>query len=232
MAKRAVQRKLAAVTDAPKTSGEAFSIETLPRELKARFVKMRDGFVEYVKAWIGMRTKAEDIAPAFMALYNDAVGHVRSVEERELSFVEFARALDPSIPFASSGANSYKNNRAYQSALYLRRVASSGPRRKLGVDEQRQKELDGLAVDLTARALKTLVLVLGADRVWDAIAREGGLVSADGRTRKLQNLRKRVDAVEPLFKVSAKAKLGPAEVVHMPRSTEAAAEPSQQRKRA
>lgn len=122
---RATARDTSAPRTAPTTPEVPEGSSEAPAALTAKLVRTLDGiratFLTFVQDFATLTTRREELAPKFMKAFN-----MYQAETGE-SFVNFVRALDPSVPADRTG---YRGHRAYQAADYLRRLVQQNSRVK------------------------------------------------------------------------------------------------------
>jgi hypothetical protein len=188
---------------------EQFTIDDLSAGIRRQVTALRPSITAAAKQFAVIREKLSDLAPKVVRLYNEI-----QAENERFTFVEFARLFDNTIPThpGDRGAvEGYRKHRVYYTLTYMRRlVQTSGRRGQQGVRDS--------AADALARTLATILQVVAEpEPVWTAIQQEFGYTE-----RLMGRLRKRVEATEPLFKLSVPkpAKIG--NVIHMPKAQAAA----------
>lgn len=134
-----------------------------------------------------VRESVKDIAPKVMRLFA-----VIQAEYDNVSFVDFARMFDPSVPTSAAdrdGVTGYRNHPTYYALTYMRRQSVQRPRGRQGVRDS--------ATDALARSLATILQTIPADQVdqvWKAVQAEFAFTEA-----VMTRLRKRVGDTRPLF---------------------------------
>lgn len=180
---------------------EVVSFESLSAVFKKQVVNLRKPVAELAKGLGVVRAKTKTLAPEVMGVYGKLTG-----EYPGLSFVDFARLIDSTIPtFAADrdGATGYRNHPTYYALTYMRRIAQTeGNRegRKAG-GAARGGGVRDSATDALARSLKTILqIVKEPESVWAAVQSEFGFTE-----RLMNRLRKRVEETKPLFTLPTKA---------------------------
>lgn len=146
----------------------------------------------------------EPVADAF-TLWNRETGR---------SYVDFCRALDPTVPADRDG---YRNHATYQAMDYLRRSFNVGTGRL--VSRRARAATRTNAVEKIARVLKTILAVVRPEDVatiWQAIGDELAL-----SVRQVDNLKKAVNNQQPLGTLDIKRRVK-LEIVHQEQQQAAA----------
>jgi hypothetical protein len=161
--------------------------------------------MDAAKSFGAVREKLSELAPRMVKLYND----INSATG--ITFVEYVRLYDPSVPTHAADRNSttgYRNHRTYYTMQYMRRLVQlqNAPRRgRQGVRDS--------AVDDLARTLATILQIVDdPEKVWSAVQSEFGYSE-----RVFTRLRKRVDNTQPVIKLQIAKPAKVAGVVHMER---------------
>lgn len=162
----------------------------------------RRAFMGFTDRFELVRESRAELAKPFMRLYSTL-----DAKYSGLSFVNYVRLYDPSVPTQARGENGYTAHRAYIAAEYLRRLFRQAPRGQSRVR-------DGAADDL-ARTIATILQVMPDHAAfWQAMSEELNLTS-----RRLTALKQRVAATRPLFAINLPrgtvARVG--NVIHMER---------------
>lgn len=202
---------------------ETVSFDSLSAVFKKQVINLRKPVAELAKALGAVRTKTKDLAPEVMGVYGKLTG-----EYPGLSFVDFARLIDGTIPtFAADrdGATGYRNHPTYYALTYMRRIAQTEGNREGraagGAGGNRGGGVRDSATDALARSLKTILqIVKEPEAVWGAVQSEFGFTE-----RLMNRLRKRVEETKPLFTLPTKAvQIG--SVIKMAPKPAATAEPA------
>lgn len=157
-----------------------------------------------------VREKMKDLAPKVIGLFKKL-----QAEYPSITFVEFARMFDPTVPtFAADkdGAIGYRNHKTYYTLNNMRRLDATAGRGR-GTARTAGGVRDS-ATDALARSLATILqIVQEPESVWGAVQQE----FAFGE-RLMTRLRKRVEETKPLFTIPTKpVKVGA--VIHMTRTS-------------
>lgn len=186
MAKKQVRQNQQATTSGPMTVGLRNKIDGLKRP-----------FTAFVNSFQSITTTRAELAPKFMQVFGTWQA------ETGKPFVDFVRALDPTVPADRAG---YRGHKSYQAADYLRRLVA---RRDTGPNRRAARPLRN-NVAIMARLLKTILpLISNADVVWRAMNEELGL-----NNRQVTALKQRTEAEEPLMKLRGARPMS-ATVVHV-----------------
>lgn len=186
---------------------ESISVNSLSAAHKRTLQALRRPVVDAARSFGAVREKLTDLAPKVLRLFNALVA-----EHERLTFVEFVRMFDPSVPMHAAdrdGTIGYRNHRVYYTMAYMRRLTQQGgrPRGQQGVRDS--------ATDALARTLATILQIVSEpEPVWAAIQAEFQFSE-----RLMTRLRKRVDATKPLIKLEASKPAKVAGVIHMERIT-------------
>lgn len=182
------------------------SIDVTP-DLRDTINQLRPKLMGFSDEFHAITIKKGELAAPFMdgfALWAHVTGR---------SFVDYVRAIDPTIPGDREG---YKSHKTYMAAEYLKRSITSGAGRNQGGDGQTQRERSQPtrtnAVGRMARLLSTILQIVKPEdhaTLWQALADELALTP-----RQVSNLKAGVDATQPLFTLPLKRKVS-AEVVHI-----------------
>lgn len=173
---------------------------------------LRRSVLEAARQFGAVRERLTDMAPKIVKLYNAIVA-----ENERVTFVEFARMFDPTVPTHAADRDEkvgYRNHRVYYTLQYMRRLVVATPRGQQGVRNS--------ATDALARTLATILQVVAEpEAVWTAIQQEFSFGE-----RLMTRLRKRVADTQPLVKLAAPKPIKAGEPIHMaPPTAEAMAQP-------
>lgn len=181
MAKRAAQAM------ADQSAPAAVTVESLDRKLRAEFEALKRPVSDLANRFAIVRESVKrDIGPRVMRFFASINATAT------ISFVDFARLFDPSMPTHAAernGVPGYRESKIYYTLDYMRRQTTQRPRGRQGVRDT--------ATDALARAIATLVANLPEDqhgRVWESVQRE-----FQYNERIMGRLQKRVEATKPLF---------------------------------
>lgn len=182
---------------------ERVTLATIAGVFQKQLKALRPGVADVAKALDAARTKSKDLAPKVIGLFNKL-----KAEYAGLSFVDFARMFDPTVPEQArdlDGAPGYRTHRTYYALDYMRRLTNAAPRGRQGARDS--------ATDALARTLATVLQVVAdADPIWEAVQKE----FAFGE-RVMVRLKKRVEDTKPLIKLEGRpVKAG--NVIHMERA--------------
>lgn len=176
-------------------------IDTLSANLRRQIGQVKPQINRIADRFGVLRENIKEIAPRVVRLFNACQN-----ENERITFVDFARMFDPSVPTHASDKNGvpgYRNHKVYYTLTYMRRTLQLKPTGRQGV---RDNATDGLA-----RAIATILQVVNEpERVWQAVQVE----FAFGE-RLMTNLRKRVENTKPLFSLEIKRPVGVGKVIHM-----------------
>jgi hypothetical protein len=181
--------------------------ESLSAALKKSVQALRKPVTDLAQKFGVVRESLKETAPKVMRLFNAI-----KADHESVTFVDFARMFDPSIPTHAAdreAVQGYRNHKVYYTLDYMRRMANLRPRGRQGVRDS--------ATDALARAIATILQVVRDPApVWGAVQAEFQF-----NERVMGRLRKRVEATKPLFSVNlpprAVVKVG--NVIHMERQT-------------
>lgn len=172
---------------------------------------VRGQFRDYTKAFGVMLQKRSDLADPLMKLYGACLS-----ELGRLTFVNFLRMIDPSMPtnrdeeeIGGKVVAGYRTHPSYQAGLYLQRLTTG---QAAGGRTGGRRGVRGInAVDRMARILATMIpLVADESKFWQAVGVE---LQIDGAA--LTRLQNRTKETEPLIKLpNLKVKI-PVKVIHI-----------------
>lgn len=147
---------------------------TVSRSLAAALRTFSPDFNAYTTAFAGISARREQLAPAFLKLWRFYA------RETGGTFIAFVRELDREVP---AEKRLYARHHAYQSALYLRRIAEAP-------QTQAKYRQTMLPFDLLARVIKGVLPLVHPHEgaAWNAIKAQSGW-----RPRDLQRLEARVE---------------------------------------
>jgi hypothetical protein len=189
---------------------QAITVQTLSAPHRRSLQALRRPVIDAARSFGIVREKLTDLAPKVIKLFNAIVAE----QERAVTFVDFCRMFDPSIPTHAAdreGVIGYRNHRVYYTLAYMRRlvIQPTGRRGQQGVRDS--------ATDALARTLATILqIVAEPESVWSAIQGEFGFSE-----RLMTRLRKRVEATKPLIRLEATKPAKVGSVIHMDRLTPA-----------
>ncbi len=184
---------------------ESITINVLSAQHKRTLQALKRPVVDAARSFGAVREKLVDLAPRVIKLF-----HGITAEHERVTFVEFVRMFDPSVPMHAAdrdGTIGYRNHRVYYTLAYMRRLVQQGGKRR------GQQGVRDSATDALARTLATILQIVSEpEPVWNAIQQEFAFSE-----RLMTRLRKRVDATQPLIKLETArpAKIGG--VIHMDR---------------
>lgn len=206
MARKRVARQPRGVDERPALSERMTKVfARLSDETKRTISRVRGAWNEYVNAFATMTARRVDLAApimeAFASAFKDNGG--------KLTFVDFLRVLDPSIPENrddEDGKVGYRNHRGYQAGIYLQRLHLAAMRAEAGPRRQRRRIN---ATQQLARVLATILpLVRDVDALWRGVKTEYQLDD-----EQIKRLRAATDAVQPLLKLPEGRK-APVRIIH------------------
>lgn len=148
---------------------------TLRREME----EFKVPFITFTTTCQSLTTKRKDLAPQFMKLFR----HYR--RETHGTFVSFVHDLDPLMP---TDRKAYQNHRAYQAALYLRRLIDA-PKT---TPQHRRTASPFTALAMTMRSLLYFTKKHEVE-VWSALKR-----STHWDDRQIKTLQAKMRKVHPL----------------------------------
>lgn len=173
-------------------------------ELKAAITFLRPKFEGFTEEYAALTIKKGELAEPFMD------GAALWARETSRSFVDYVRAIDPTVP---GDRDSYRQHKSYQAADYLRRSATLGVSRagnNAGGRAARPTRTN--ATGRMARLLATVLKIVKTEdhaAIWQAIADQLAMTP-----RQITGLKAATDATQPLFTLEAKRPVH-AEVVPM-----------------
>jgi AraC-like DNA-binding protein len=202
---------------------ESVTLENLAATLRRQVQALKRPIMDAARQFGAVREKLSDLAPKVVKLFATI-----QAEHERVTFVEFVRMFDPSVPTHAperNGVEGYRTHKTYYTLDYMRRLA----RNRAGQGRPRgQQGVRDSATDALARTLATVLQVVeNPEPVWAAIQQEFGFTE-----RLLTRLRKRVEETKPLVKLAIAKPLKVGNVVHMERRMpEAAPQPAAERDR-
>lgn len=173
-------------------------------ELKAAITFLRPKLQGFADEYKALTIKKGELAEPFMD------GAALWARETGRSFVDYVRAIDPTVPGDREG---YRTHTSYMAADYLRRAATVGSARagnNAGGRAARPTRTN--ATGRMARLLATVLKIVKAEdhaAIWQAIADQLAMTP-----RQITGLKAATDATQPLFTLEAKRPVH-AEVVKM-----------------
>jgi hypothetical protein len=183
--------------------------ETLPANLRRLVFDLRRPIMQAAQKFGVIRESLKELAPRVMRAFAALQAH-----DAAISFVQFARMIDPTIPTAAAdrdGATGYRNHKTYYTLQYMRRLVQLRPRGRQGVRDS--------ATDALARTIATMLqFVADPESVWKAVQAEFGFSE-----RVITGLRRRVGQTKPLFVAKPQRPVPVGKVIHMERTTAQAA---------
>ena len=183
---------------------QSITVNSLSAAHKRSLQALRRPVLDAARSFGAIREKLTELAPKVIKLYNAI-----QAENERLSFVEFVRLFDGSVPTHAAdrdGTTGYRNHRTYYTLQYMRRIVQMGGTRRRG-----QQGVRDSAADALARTLATVLqIVAEPENVWQAIQQEFGYSE-----RLMTRLRKRVDATKPLVTLKASKPAQVGNVIHM-----------------
>lgn len=187
---------------------KAFTADNLSAAFQRQVQTLKRPVMDAARQFSVVREKLSDLAPRVVRLFAAI-----QAEHDGVTFVEFVRMFDPTVPTHASernGAEGYRTHKTYYTLDYMRRLVrnQAGQGRPRGQQGVRDSATDGLA-----RTLATLFQVVADhEPIWTAIQQEFGFTE-----RLLTRLRKRVEDTKPLVKLAVVKPLKVGNVVHMER---------------
>jgi hypothetical protein len=175
-------------------------IVTVSANLVAMIAGLKAQFGKFTELYTRLTESKAEFAEKFMS------GFTLFAQETGRTFVDYVRAIDPTVPQDREG---YRSHRSYQAADYLRRSMTVGG----GNRGARQKPARTNAVGRLARMIATILAIVRPEdhaAVWQGVADEFGLAG-----KALSNLKTQAGKVEPLFMLPVRRPVPAGKVIHM-----------------
>ena len=184
---------------------ESITVSNLSAAHRKSLQALKRPVMDAARSFGTVRERLIDLAPKVIKLFNGILADVET-----LTFVEFVRMIDPSVPTHAAdrdGVIGYRNHRTYYTMDYMRRLVRQGGRRR------GQQGVRDSATDALARTLATVLqIVREPEAIYSAVQTEFGFSE-----RLMTRLRKRVEATKPLVRLEAPRPAKVVGVVHMER---------------
>lgn len=178
---------------------EDVTIKTLSAVFQKQVTGLRKSVLDLSKKFGVVRDSVKTTAPKVIKLFDQLKA------EYGLSFVEFARLFDASVPTNAGTPEKpgYRAHKVYYTLDYMRRLSNLRPRGQRGVRDS--------ATDALARTIATVLQVVpNPEPIWQAVQKEFNFGE-----RVMTGLRKRVENTKPLIEIKAKQAPSIGDVIHM-----------------
>jgi hypothetical protein len=176
-------------TAAARNRGTATAVETdLSAKVKNAMDAIKQPFMSFAKGLSAINQKRGELAPRFMK----AFGFWQA--ETGGTFVQFVRAIDPSI---GEKRDEYRNHPTYQAADYLRRLQGAAGRTQTNDGQEQVQQTS--PTDALARFMATLLNMIPEGR--HAVIKTAMEQELHWDTRRIENLFKTATNVVPIFEV-------------------------------
>lgn len=183
----------------PQATGR--TLDAMTPAVKRVIANLKPSVMRFAEAFKSITAKRTEIAPKFMQVYNRLAADL----DGGLTFVDYCRMFDPSVPTAAGGEQGYRVHPTYMACDYLRRKTRERPRGRQGTRDN--------ATDILARTIATMLQVVrDAEPIWSSIQAEFAFTE-----RQLTALKRRVESTRPLFQLSAPRAVSVGKVIHMDR---------------